>query len=282
MQVLQVMRGCVALIFAVLLPAPGMMGSASAATSPAPADDVFDQESALRISQAAIGRQPGDYTLLDRRGNPVRLSEYRGKPLLVSFIYTGCFQVCPTNTRSLSEAVQDLEKLVGLDKFNVVSIGFNQPFDSPQAMRVFAAQNSISAPNWEFLSPHASIVEPLTRDFGFSFKPTSAGFDHVLEVTVLDAQGRIYSQIYGDRLAPNQLGEPVRQLLSGAPLPQSVTLGELIERVRILCTVYDPETGRYRYNYSLILEIFGGAMFFLAMLWFLASEWLQHRRTSRS
>lgn len=282
MQVSQVMRGFVPMFSAVLFFVFSILGSAGAAIPPEPTDGVFDQESALRISQAAIGRQPGDYTLLDRRGNPVRLSDYRGKPLLVSFIYTGCFQICPTNTRALSEAVQDLEKLVGLDKFNVVSIGFNQPFDSPQAMRAFAAQNSISASNWEFLSPHASIVEALTRDFGFSFKATAGGFDHVLEVTVLDAQGRIYSQIYGDRLTPNQLGEPVRQLLSGAPLPQSVTLGELIERVRILCTVYDPETGRYRYNYSLILEILGGAMFFLAMFWYLGSEWLQHRRTSRS
>jgi protein SCO1/2 len=282
MQVLPVMRDFVALFPAFLFFVFSMMGSAGAVSSTEPSDGVFDQASALRISQAAIGRQPGDYTLLDRRGNPVRLSDYRGKPLLVSFIYTGCFQVCPTNTRSLNEAVQDLEKLFGSEKFNVVSIGFNQPFDSPQAMRAFAAQNSISATNWEFLSPHASIVDLLTRDFGFSFKATAAGFDHVLEVTVLDAQGRIYSQIYGDRLAPNQLGEPVRQLLRGAPMPQTVTLGELIERVRILCTIYDPETGRYRYNYSLILEIAGGVMFFLAMFWFLGSEWLQHRRMRRS
>jgi protein SCO1/2 len=282
MKVWQVKRGLVALFPLFLLSFVSMMGSAAAATAPQAADDVFDQTSAVRISQAAIGKQPGDYTLLDRRGKPVRLRDYRGKPLLVSFIYTGCFQICPTNTRSLDAAVQDLNKLFGPDKFNVVSIGFNQPFDSPQAMRVFAAQNSLSASNWEFLSPHASIVDALTRDFGFSFKATAAGFEHVLEVTVLDAQGRIYSQVYGDRMAPKQLGEPVRQLLRGAPMPQSVSLGDLIERVRILCTIYDPETGSYRYNYGLILEIIGGALFFLAVFWFLAGEWLQHRRMSRS
>lgn len=253
-------------------------------TSPTPASSEgarFDQTTALRISQAAIGTIPGDYTLLDRQGRPVRLSSYLGKPLLVSFIYTGCFQVCPTNTRSLHDAVQDLQKIVGPDQFNVVSIGFNQPFDSPQALRSFAAQHSITAPNWEFLSPHPSIVEPLTRDFGFSYVSTPAGIDHVLEVTVLDAQGRIYTQVYGDRLAPDKLGEPVRQLLRGAPLPQTLRLADVIDRVRILCTVYDPKTGGYRYDYGLILEIAGGCTFFLAMIWFFAAEWRTRRRSRR-
>lgn len=238
----------------------------------------FNQADALRVSQAAIGRAPANYSFLDRQGRPVRLSNYLGKPLLVSFIYTGCFQVCPTTTRSLHEAVQTLQKIVGPDQFNVVSIGFNQPFDSPQALRAFAAQHSINAANWEFLSPHGSIVEPLTRDFGFSYASTAAGIDHVLEVTLLDAQGRIYTQVYGDLLTPEKLGEPLRQLLRGAPLVQASRLSDLVERVRIICTVYDPTTGGYRYDYGLILEIAGGVTFFLTMIWFFASEWISRRR----
>jgi protein SCO1/2 len=258
-----------------------LVGLAAAAAAQSTSAEVLDRAQALRASQAAIGRHPADYTLLDRRGKPVRLSDYRGKPLLVSFIYTGCFQVCPTNTRSLHEAVENLGQLVGYDKFNVVSIGFNQPFDTPEAMRAFAAQAGVSLANWEFLSPHRSIVEPLTRDFGFSYVANAAGFDHMLEVTVLDAEGRIYTQIYGERLTPDQLGEPVRQLLRGAPLPQTFNLDELVERVRILCTVYDPKTGQYRYDYGLLLEIAGGAMFFLTMLGYLGREWWQQRRGAR-
>jgi protein SCO1/2 len=256
----------------------GMSGMPAAA---APAESVLDRAEAIRISQAVIGQQPANYTLLDRRGQPVRLSDYRGKPLLVSFIYTGCFQVCPTTTRMLNEAVQDLGRLVGFDKFNVVSIGFNQPFDAPEAMRAFATQNGIAASNWEFLSPHRSIVEPLTRDFGFSYVANAAGFDHVLSVTLLDGEGRIYSQIYGDSLTPNQLGEPMRQLMRGAPLPPTLNLDDLIERVKILCTVYDPKTGQYRYDYGLFMELAGGTMFFLFMFGYLGREWLQQRRSRR-
>lgn len=265
-----------------------LASTASAATEPSVSNlelttngDKLNQASALRISQTAIGTMPNDYTFLDRQERPVRLSSYRGKPLLVSFIYTGCFQVCPTNTKSLHEAVQTLQKIVGPDQFNVVSIGFNQPFDSPSALRAFSAQHAIKADNWEFLSPHASIVEPLTRELGFSYVTSASGIDHILVVTILDAQGRVYSQVYGDRLTPDQLGEPLRQLLRGAPIPQTLRLGDVVDRIRILCTVYDPTTGSYRYDYGLILEIAGGCTFFLTMIWFFLNEWLTRRRSQR-
>ena len=103
----------------------------------------LDERSALRAGDAVVGTLVPDYTLLDRQGRPVRLSSYRGKPLLVSFIYTGCFQVCPASTRALHEAVKGLDKLLAPNQFNVISIGFNQPFDSPAAMRAFAAQHGI-------------------------------------------------------------------------------------------------------------------------------------------
>jgi len=238
----------------------------------------LDEQAALRVSQAAVGNSIADHTLLDRDGRPLRLSSYRGKPLLVSFIYTGCFQVCPTQTRALHEAVKGLDAALGPRQYNVVSIGFNQPFDSPTAMRAFAAQQRIDAPNWAFLSPPPSTIERLTRDFGFSYVATPAGFDHLLGVTIVDAEGRIHSQVYGDRLTARQLGEPLRQLLGAAPLPRQLRIDDLIERVRILCTVYDPDTGTYRYDTKLIFEIAGGLTFFLSVGVYLLLDWLRRRR----
>ncbi len=254
-----------------------------AVVAPAPVNGLpqpptLERDAALRASQAAIGRSVAEHTLLDRDGRPVRLSSYRGKPLLVSFIYTGCFQVCPTSTRSLQASVQALEKAFGAGRFKVVSIGFNQPADSPQALRAFAAQNRIDDPNWDFLSPPPATVDALTRDFGFSYLATPAGFDHVVGVTVLDGEARIHAQVYGDRLTPDQLGEPLRRLLRGAPADAAPGLRDLIERVRIICTVYDPDTGTYRYDYGLMLEIAGGVTFMLTMLAFFAAEARKRRR----
>jgi protein SCO1/2 len=248
---------------------------------PAPAP-TLQQDAAWRASQAAIGRRLGEHALLDREGRPVRLSSLQGKPLLVSFIYTGCFQVCPTTTRSLREALQPLVEAFGEDNFNVVSIGFNQPADSPAAMRAFAAQHGLNAPNWDFLSPPPAAVEALLRDFGFSYVATPSGFDHIVGVTVVDAGGRIHAQVYGERPRADELGEPLRQLLRGGPMPQRSTFGEVVERVRIICTVYDAETGRYRFAWGLVLEIAGGVTFALSMLAFFLLEWRGRRQARRA
>lgn len=242
----------------------------------------LDQAAALRTSQAVIGNVIGDFVFLDRENRPVRLSLYRGKPLLVSFIYTGCFQVCPLTTRSLQSAIEAGRDVFGTSQFNVVSIGFNQPADSPQSLKSFALQHRIDAPNWEFLSPHASIVEQLTHAFGFSYLATPAGFDHVLQATLLDAEGRVYRQLYGDQLNAASLGEPLTQLLRNAPLPQQFRFEELIDRVRILCTEFDPATGKYRVKYGLLLEVAGGVTFALAMLWFFFAEWRMRRLARRA
>jgi protein SCO1/2 len=265
----------------VAVPAAALEGAApGAAVGPAFAP-ALDQTAALRASQAAVGRAIGDYTLQDREGRAVRLSSYRGKPLLVSFIYTGCFQVCPTTTRTLKKAVSVAREALGDGRFNVISIGFNQPADSPQALKSFAAQYGINSPNWEFLSPPAAIVPHLARDFGFGFVATAAGFDHLLQVSVVDAEGRIYRQIYGEDYSADYLTEPLKQLITGTRVADATSLSAILEQVRILCSVYDPRTGKYRVSYGLVLEIAGGATFLLWIIWFFLNEWLTRRRSAR-
>ena len=248
--------------------------------SPAPAP-ALDQKAAIAASQAALGRTIGDHTLLDREGRPVRLSSYRGKPLLVSFIYTGCFQVCPATTRSLDETVRALQGRFGDNQFNVISVGFNQPADSPQALKAFAAQHRINRPNWDFLSPPMPVVEQLTREFGFRYEATPAGFEHVLQVSLVDAQGRIVRQVYGDKVPADALGEPMKDLLVGVPLSPATPLADLIAQVRLLCTVYDPETGTYRVDYALALEAAGGLTFIIALALYMLNEWRTRRRARR-
>ena len=269
-------------LFAVLfllLMSIGRAQAVDAAASAVPPG--LDPAETLRVSQSVVGKAISDFTLLDREGRAVRLSTYRGKPLLVSFIYTGCFQVCPLTTRSLQKAVEAGRSVFGTRQFNVVSIGFNQPADSPTALKSFALQHRIDQPNWEFLSPHMSIVQPLMREFGFSQVATPAGFDHVLQVSLLDAEGRVFRQIYGEELTAGSIGEPLKELLNQVPAAQQVGVQEIVDRIRILCTVYDPATGKYQVKYGLLIEVAGGITFALFMIWFFAAEWLSRRRARR-
>ena len=255
--------------------------SAADGTKASQAVPALTQDQALRLSQGAIGQVVGDYMLTDTEGRPVRLSSLRGKPLLISFIYTGCFSVCPTTTRTLKRAVESAMRALGPGSFNVASIGFNVPFDTPAALRTFAGQQGVYFPNWLFLSPDAQTLEGLARDLGFSYARSAGGFDHITQVTILDRQGRVYRQVYGDSFPLPQLVAPLRELLTGTP-PADESLAGFIERVRLLCTVYDPATGRYRYKYSILFEIFGGLMGLSAMLIFLLIELRKTRRLERA
>jgi protein SCO1/2 len=237
----------------------------------------FDEKIALRESQAALGRSPGDYRFTDSDGKPVALSDLRGKPLVVNFVYTGCIQVCPAATQFLAGAVKEAERSLGPGSFRVATIGFNVPADSPAAMKDFARRFGIASRDWLFLTPDVAARERLLAEFGFRAEATAAGFDHLLQVTIVDAQGRIYRQVYGDEFAAPLFTGPLLELVKNAPIEQS-TLGAAWDRVKLLCTVYDPSAGRYRVNYAIVIEILVGASVLLATAAFVGLEWRRHRR----
>jgi len=238
---------------------------------PARAQEQPDYRQALATSQAAIGRTLPAFRLTDSYGNAVNLGDYRGRPLVVSFIYTGCFQACPVATQFLARAVQQAREALGEDSFKVVSIGFNQPFDTPQAMGAFARQNRITDPRWGFLSPDAAAVAELTRAFGFTYAATPKGFDHVTQLTIVDARGVVYRQVYGENFEIQMLIQPLKELLSGQA-SEAPTLENMWRKVKLYCTVYDPASGRYRLDYSLFVEIFAGLTTLGAIAWLLLRE----------
>ena len=235
----------------------------------------LDADRALAGSRAAIGSQPGAYAFTDTAGKRVSLADYRGRPLVVSFVYTACSQVCPTTTKFLGKAVREARAVVGEGAFNVVSIGFNIPSDNPMTMRLFARQNGIDDPRWAFLTPDAGVPQSLARDFGFGYEAQSGGYEHLMQVTILDGGGRVYAQVYGESFQLPMLIQPLRSLALGEPVP-AASLAAMVDRARLLCTVYDPLTGKYRLDYALFIELGVGILVLGAILGFLVGE---HRRT---
>lgn len=245
-------------------------GDAASATTGGPASGP-DFAKAVAVSQAVIGTRPGGHVLRGVERREVRLDQYRGKPLLVNFVYTSCFQVCPVTTQFFAKAVRSARDALGRDSFNVITIGFNQPFDSPEAMAAFARQNGVEDPRWSFLGTDAVTVPGLARDFGFTYYATPKGFDHITQVTVLDGEGTVYRQVYGDTFELQMLIEPVKELLSGQAR-RAEGLEAIWTKVKLFCTVYDPNTGGYRANYSLFVEIFAGLSMIAAVIGFLVSQ----------
>lgn len=238
----------------------------------------FDNKTALKISQDAIGRNLGDYRLRDRAGKPVRLADYRGRPLVVSLIYTSCYHICPTTTRYLAKVVRTAQAALGPDRFRVVTIGFDTPNDTTEAMRVFARQQDVDdIDGWEFLSADADTIAALARDLGFIYFRSPKGFDHLIQATVVDAEGKIYRQVYGTSFDTPLLVEPLKALVFGGT-PDEPVLSHLLNRVRLFCTTYDPSTDSYRFDYSLFVGMGIGAIIILLIVVYLVREARRARR----
>ncbi len=257
-------RGCAAVVLAALV-------SVDAEAVPG------REEQAVRASQAVIGQPVGDWALVDQTGRALRMADLRDRPLVVSFIYTGCFQVCPATTQSLKKAVAETRAALGASKFRVVSIGFNQPFDTPEALAAFARKQGIDDPDWLFAAPRTQDVPALLARFGFSAEPTTGGFDHLVQTSIVDTGGTVYRQVYGDAFELPLFVGPLKELLGGTA-SRALTLDNVWTKVKLYCTVYDPASGKYKFDYSLFVELFAGFTFLGAVVWFVVRE--LHRKRS--
>jgi protein SCO1/2 len=205
-------------------------------------DNVYSDDEALKISQAAIGRQLSALEFTDQSGQKVSLSEFAGKPLLVSLIFTSCHHVCPALTRHLKLAVEAAREALGDDSFRVVTIGFDTPNDTPDRMQVFARKQGIDDANWAFLSSTGETMADLVEQIGFIYFPTPRGFDHITQVTIIDRDGVVYEQVYGGTFELPWLVEPLKDLVFNRPQSSHNFFSSVFDRVKLFCTVYDPNT----------------------------------------
>lgn len=237
-----------------------------------PAPRAFDEKEILRISQAAIGNQIGDYTFLDRNGRTVRLSDYRGKPLVISMIYTLCPIICATTTRSLT-ALKLSQSAFGVDSFGVLTIGFDTENDTPEAMDMFAQRMEVDLKNWDFVSSDAETIKKISKDLGFTFFQNDEGdFNHITQTTFVDAQGKVYRQIYGEEFPNKTLLEPMRDMIYNIKTAEPGLAG-VANKVKLFCTVYDPKTGKYVVNYNEILGFGWGFFVSLLVIWWIVVEY---------
>lgn len=254
--------------------------AAAAHDAKPPADSDEFVRWAYNQSRAAIGREVGDVTLRDEAGRPVALSSFRGKPLAISFVYTSCDHTCPLITQNLARAVSAAEPVLGPGSFAIATVGFDTRVDTPPVMRQYARTQRIDVPAWRFLAGDAPSIERLANDLGFVFTASARGFDHLAQVTLLDAEGRVYRQIYGSMFDPPAVIEPLKELILGGE--RSVfQLSGLFDRFKLFCTYYDPSRDAYQVDYGIVVSLLATFSSFLAAVIFVLREWRRRRAADR-
>jgi protein SCO1/2 len=244
-------------------------------------EDKYDNDKALKFSQAAIDRTIDSYKFINQDKQPIDITQYRGKPLIVSLIYTSCHHICPTLTNHLAEVVKIAREALGEESFSVMTVGFDTAVDSPERMRLYARERNINLSGWDFLSTDKDTIEAFSNDVGFIFFESAKGFDHLSQITLLDAKGKVYRQVYGVNYDPPILIEPLKELLFGNRTEARMVTG-WINNIRLFCTIYDPRTGRYEFDYSIFIGLILGIIILGAIATFIVREWRKNNKNNGS
>ena len=241
----------------------------------------FNSRKALEASQAVLGNQLSDLSFSAGTGEPIALADLRGKPLVLSLVYTSCYHVCPMTSRYLSKVVEKARDALGHDSFNVATLGFDAEHDSPQSLRQFARNQGIDDEDWLLLSVDEPTSAKIVKELGFTFVPSPRGFDHIIQATVIDAEGRIYRQVYGEVFETPLLVEPLKELVLGRPKPGEPFLTDLLDRIRFFCTTYDPSRDAYHFDLSIFIGMAIGALILVLSFFFVVRELMRRRRSAQ-
>ncbi len=236
----------------------------------------LDPDRSLEVSQLAIGRSVNNLRFVEAKGATLTLAELRGRPLVISLIYTSCTHVCPMITQRLRKSVEEAQRVMGPDRFTVVTVGFDTRNDTPMRMAAYARAQGVDLPNWKFISGDDVTISALAKDLGFTYAASGGGYLHISQTTIVDRDGRVYRQIYGDDFPIQVFMEPLKEAVYGT-VGTFLRLDGLIDRVRFLCTVYDPNQGRYRVSYAIVLSLLTGVISLGATAIVISRAWLNSR-----
>ncbi|MGB0410492.1 MAG: SCO family protein [Pikeienuella sp.] len=157
-----------------------------------------------------------DFTLRSEHGVPVTLSDYRGKVVLVNFMFTRCYDICPILTGKLAMIHEELKAEHG-DQVRFLSVTVDPEYDSPAVLREFAEAMDYDPDGWSFLTGTEAEVKAVANAYGVLMAKTSANFvNHNLLTTVVDRNGEMRVQYLGERFDHMDLYADLVALITGA------------------------------------------------------------------
>jgi protein SCO1 len=169
--------------------------------------DGFHVVTSAGARQCAVERAPlplPDAQLIDQDGRPFSLGAYRGRTLLVDFIYTRCPTICSARGDDFAHVLKLMGGARPAAPVDLLSISFD-PSDDRAARQLYGERFGAKAPRWRIAAPvDARGLAALLRSFGVVVIPDGAGgFIHNDAVYVIDARGRLARILDPD--APAQL-----------------------------------------------------------------------------
>src|SRR3569833_3035162 len=170
----------------------------------------------------AAGDSVPDFKLRNQEGRRIQLSQFRGKELLITFIYTRCPlpYFCPLVTRNFANIERRLSadpKLKG--KTHLLCVSFDPEHDTPERLKAYGEEyigsdSKAAFADWDFAVPDLAVLKEMAKFFnvGISNEPDQT-ITHTLSTTLVGREGKVIKFYPGNEWTPDQVVGDVKQSL---------------------------------------------------------------------
>ncbi len=169
----------------------------------------------LHVATLKPGDPMPDAALLGEDGHPVRFSDFAGKALAFTFIFTRCPlpNYCPRMNNNFKEARELLiQNIDGPSNWQFLSISFDPEFDKPGVLGRYAFSYRGAITNqWTFAAAPTDVLAAMSPQLDFRFANERGSFQHNLRTIVLDAKGRVHQYFEGNSWTPEDLAASITE-----------------------------------------------------------------------
>jgi protein SCO1/2 len=170
------------------------------------------------------GDEIPDFGLVNQDGRPIRLSQYKGKALALTFIYTRCPQPdqCTLMSNNFAAIDRELQKLPDVyGKTHLLSISFDPDYDTPKVLRSYGASHTErysdeTFEHWEFASGTKDEVKGIAQFFGLRYYHDTESSEeqviHSLRTAVIDQNGKLVKLYRGNEWKPEEIVTDLKAL----------------------------------------------------------------------
>ncbi len=155
------------------------------------------------------GVAAADFSLTDQFGKQVSLSQYKGKPVVLTFLYTNCPDVCPLTAEKLHSTMQ----MLGQDAQNVgiIAVSTDPARDTQAAALKFSKAHNMQD-SWHYLVGNEQQLSPIWSNYHIFAQQQQQTVNHSMGIYLIDKQG--HQQVYEDNdFTPAQLADNLKILL---------------------------------------------------------------------
>ncbi|TAG27174.1 MAG: electron transporter SenC [Verrucomicrobia bacterium] len=150
-----------------------------------------------------VGENLPDFALYNQNGEVVAAAKWRGKQILMNFIFSRCpvATMCPAATAKMIET-QALAKEAGVANLELVSITLDPEYDTPGVLREYAEVRGIDTSNFSFLTGPEGAIKDLFRQFGILTEMKGGVLNHTLATLLINPDGKIVWRADGSGWSP--------------------------------------------------------------------------------